>query len=53
MPFYQETCDRCGHLLEPRQCREVCPRCGARLDCSDMPSVFRPPAEEGGRQTDD
>ena len=37
-----DTCDRCGHPLEPRNCKEVCPRCGARLDCSDVPTVHRP-----------
>ena len=28
-------CVRCGAAMEERQCKVVCPNCGARDDCTD------------------
>jgi hypothetical protein len=30
------ACDNCGQMLMSRQCKLLCGRCGARLDCSDL-----------------
>jgi hypothetical protein len=29
-------CDRCGVVMEERQCKITCPKCGNRFDCSDL-----------------
>jgi hypothetical protein len=29
-------CDRCGFAMVERQCKVICPNCGARWDCSDL-----------------
>lgn len=29
-------CDRCGFQMVERQCKVICPNCGARWDCSDV-----------------
>jgi hypothetical protein len=28
-------CERCGERMDERQCKIVCPNCGACRDCSD------------------
>jgi hypothetical protein len=29
------VCDCCGEVMEERQCKIVCNRCGYRRDCTD------------------
>lgn len=29
-------CDWCGFEMIQRQCKVICPNCGARWDCSDL-----------------
>lgn len=35
-PAKTEPCDRCGYGTFKLACKEVCPNCGARRDCSDL-----------------
>lgn len=33
---WKHYCDRCGHAVDKTPCKEICPNCGARRDCSDV-----------------
>lgn len=35
-PIDTQPCDRCGHETYKLMCKEVCPNCGGRRDCSDV-----------------
>lgn len=35
-PIETQPCDRCGHETYKLACKEVCPNCGGRRDCSDI-----------------
>jgi len=34
--YETEPCDRCGHPTYKLMCKEVCPNCGGRRDCSEV-----------------
>lgn len=33
-------CDRCGHEMYEKNCKDTCPNCGNRFDCSDLNIYF-------------
>ena len=34
----RKECPMCGHtMIDIKACHDLCPNCGARLDCSDGP----------------
>lgn len=33
-------CDRCGHEMNERNCKIICPNCGNQFDCSDLTMHF-------------
>jgi hypothetical protein len=33
-------CDRCGHEMDEKNCKVICPNCGNRFDCSDLNIYF-------------
>ena len=36
----QYICDRCGHEMNERNCKIICPNCGNQFDCSDLTLHF-------------